>query len=146
MTTPSFDISAATSGESLRERLNAMPMCHHLGLRCTELRDGTARVELHTPAQLRHANGGVPGLFLSALADAAASFAIYTVMADEEAHATTDLSLHFIRAATTPTITAAAEVIRRSRHMAFATVRLLDDDGSVCATATGTWAISRPDA
>lgn len=131
--------------EPLRARLNALPLCGAFGLRCSALGEAEALVHLLTASGLRHADGVIPGVFIAALADAAGSFALWTLMAEEETHATTDLSIHFIRGAATETVTAHARVLRRARRVAFVSAELVDDLDRVCATATGTWMIAPSD-
>jgi uncharacterized protein (TIGR00369 family) len=129
--------------ESRRTQLNNSPLSAWLKLECLRLDDQGAAVRMRTTAEVRHDNGAIPGALVSALADAAASFALFPCLAEGESHATTDLSLHFVRALVTDAVVAEARVLRRAQTIAFASARLLDDEGRLCATATGTWAITR---
>jgi uncharacterized protein (TIGR00369 family) len=128
--------------EALRAHLNALPLCGALDLRCTRLSHGGAVVEQTTPSSVRHPDGTIPGVFLTPLADAAASFALHTVASDDELLRTIDLTVHFIRAARTPSVYADAEVVRRSRRVAFVRTSIHDADAQVCALATGSWSIA----
>jgi uncharacterized protein (TIGR00369 family) len=112
-----------------------------LFLEVLDLREDHAEVRQSIAPELRHANGAIPGPFLSGLADAAASWAIGTRLGLGETHATVSLSVQFVGAALDPTVTAHATVVRRARSLAFADVRILDESGGLCAQASGVWTI-----
>jgi uncharacterized protein (TIGR00369 family) len=140
----SVELGAASASrlERLREQLDALPLCRDLRIEVLELGEGRARASIATPPELRHPGGIIPGVYLTALIDATTSFAVQTLLAEEERHATTDLSVHFVRAATDLRLTAASSLIERGRRRAFARCEVTDEAGRLCAVATGTWAIS----
>jgi uncharacterized protein (TIGR00369 family) len=133
---------ASADFEPLRARLNAMPLCDELAFHCTDLARGSATLRMTSPQRARHADDTIPGFFLVALADAAASFALHTACSDDELLRTIDLTVHFVRAARTPALRAEATVVRRSRRVGFATASVFDSDDVLCALATGSWAIA----
>ncbi len=128
--------------EGLRSRLNRLGTCTALGIECITLSSGSARVALQGNDATRHPNGSIPGAFVAALADVAASFALHTVVGPGFRHATVDLTTHFVRPAIATPLVAAAVVDRRGQNLAFASARISDADGDLCALASGTWAIT----
>lgn len=127
--------------EPLRRALNELPLSVALRFDVTRLAVGAAWVSMATPRELRHPNGAVPGVFVTALADAATSFALHTVVLPPERHVTTDLGVHFVRAAVDELLIAESTVVRRARRQAFARADIVDGAGNLCAVAMGTWAI-----
>jgi uncharacterized protein (TIGR00369 family) len=129
--------------DGLRDEQNALGLTRSLDMMCLELKPGSAQVLQSVAPELRHANGSIPGVFLSGLADAAGSFAVATLLAGDEEHATASLHVQFVAAALRPTVTALAEVTRRTRSIAFADIRVRDDRGELCVVAGGVWAIKQ---
>lgn len=130
-----------TALESLRAWFNELPIVRMLSAHCLELAPGHACVRLHPPADQLNPNGAVNGGVIAAVADITAGFAVAASGPASEQSATTDLSLHFMAAARALPLTVEADLVRRGRRNAVIGVRVLGADGSLCAVATGTWAL-----
>jgi uncharacterized protein (TIGR00369 family) len=129
--------------EALRERLNALPVCGALWLRCVHAEPELAEVEMAVPSELRHPDGVIPGPFLLALADVAGSFALHTAIPYDDLHITIDLTAHFVRPISTRLAHGRGHVLRVGADVAFATVEVDDDNGRRCLVASGSWVIKR---
>lgn len=131
----------ATDFRALRELLDGLPVSAALGLRCVEVDHGLVRVAMEAPAALLDGEPTVPFALVYGLADAAASYALHTVVAPEDLHVTTELTVHQVRAPARGALEAEGRVLRHGRRTAFAEVRVSDPAGALCALGSGTWAV-----
>jgi uncharacterized protein (TIGR00369 family) len=132
-------VADAAARDEFLAWFNELGVMRALGVRCTEAADGRAVSVLDVQAHHRNPSGAVNGGFLLAAADVTAGAAISSTGAASSA--TTDLSMHFLAAATEGPLTIEAEVLRRGRRSCVPSVRITDAGGELCAVATGTWVL-----
>jgi uncharacterized protein (TIGR00369 family) len=126
--------------EALRRRFDGIALTRHLWARLVELDAGRSRLVVDPPATGRNPNGAVNGGVLAAIIDITGGFAVAATVPGGENLVTTDLSIHYMRAARALPVVAEAEVIRRGRRAAFVRIDVRDAE-ALCATATGTWLV-----
>ena len=117
-----------------------LPIYRLLGLRLTALAPGRAEVRLQSSPQVVRPGGGVAGPVMFAMADVGLYAAIFTLRGILPMAVTSDLGLHFLRAARSPEIRCLTEITKAGRRMAYADARLLDRDGRLVARASGSYA------
>ena len=117
------------------------PLKEFLGMRMggDEVGTGTATVELTT--EHHNPNGVVHGAVLFALVDTAMGKATMSTVDDGMYCASVEVSLRFIRPATTDTLVAVATVVKRGRSIVHLEGRVHGDDDRLIATAAGTFAV-----
>ena len=124
-----------------------------LGLRLVETGEGTAVVEMTATEDMANHSGFVHGGMISALADSAMGRAVRTLTPAGRAQGALpaitrvmsfDLKLNFINPAKIgETLRAAGHVIHAGRRTVVAECRVEGEDGSLVATASATFAVTR---
>ena len=119
----------------------SFPLQGFLGMRLTGevVGSGTATVEI--AEQHLNPNGVVHGAVLFALVDTAMGKATMSVVGDGMYCASVELSLRFIRPASTGELIGEATVVKRGRSIVHLDARVHDADDRLIATAAGTFAI-----
>ena len=114
------------------------PVAQLVGLRIVAAEADKAVFQLETDD--RHANpmGTLHGGILCDLADAAMGTAMATTLGPGETYTTLDLSISFLKPVWKATLTATAEVIKRTRRIGLVECRVLDQTGSLVAHAKST--------
>lgn len=136
-------IRAMASGE-----VPPPPIATLLGMSVAEVEPGRVVFTLE-PAEF-HFNpiGSVHGGVYATLLDSAAGCAVHTTLPLGARYTSLDLSVKFLRAlrADSGTVRAEGTVVHAGSRTALTEARLLDGDGRLCATATSSCLIIRPDA
>lgn len=103
------------------------------------------RVTSTWPVDARFLNerGVIFGGYLAALSDSALGMATMSVLEAGEAFATSDLRTSFFRPVRDGALAIEAQVINRTRNMAYAEVVLAGEDGLLVAKATALQVILR---
>ena len=83
------------------------------------------------------------GGFIAALADQIAGLATLSVLNDDEAYATSDLRVSFLRAVREGTLSIEARVLHRGRAAAHVEVEFTRDDGELAAKAAATQIVTK---
>ena len=135
-TTPATDTTPG--GETA---YGEFPLKAYLGMEMSgdEPGHGRARIEVG-PGHL-NPNGVVHGAVLFAMVDTAMGKATMSGLGEGLFCASVEVSLRFIRAASTGILVADATVVRRGRSLAHLEARVLDGDDRLIATATATFAV-----
>jgi uncharacterized protein (TIGR00369 family) len=122
------------------------PMVRLLGLSIDHLAEG--RVSFSAQPAEAHYNGlgTVHGGFLATLADTALGCAIHSDLDAGKSYTTTELHITYVRAVTaaTGTLRCHARVVHLGRRLATAEARIVDDDGTLYATATTSCMVLEP--
>ena len=126
---------SATRRQIIEQFIPSSPFAQHAGIRLERLEDDRAvllmpfRPELVTIGDVVH--GGAVSTMAAAWADDTVPEAL--------AGATVALSINFVAAARSSDLTAEARAVRRGRSLCFCEVTVTDADGTVVATAIGTY-------
>jgi len=115
-----------------------------LGMRPLDFGQGTARWSWNEqPAAAINPFGILNGGYLALFVDEICSTAIATVLEEGEWAVTVEVKLSYIRALKPGTIEGFANVIRRTRTVAFLEGRILAPAGEAAVIASSTWSIAR---
>ncbi len=108
-----------------------------LGIRCTEVGEGSAEFSVASVPYIPNPNGSVNGGMLAAIADNA--MGVLTAMAcpPEYLAATASLHIQFHKPARAP-LDVSARMLPSGSRVKYVEVRISDDQGNHCATAQGT--------
>lgn len=120
----------------------ALPLFALFGMRLTDLAPGRAEIRLRPDSRLIRPGGGLTGPAMFAMADVGFYAAIFTLRGIEPMAVTSDLGMHFVRAARTPEVVCNAEVLKSGRRLAYADARLHDAEGRLVAHASGSYALT----
>lgn len=91
--------------------------------------------------QFLNPSGSIMGGFLSAMLDAALGEVVVNSLSETESLFTLDIRVSFIAPARAGKIFAESQLIKRGKRVAFSEARLLDEDGKLIATGSGTFNI-----
>src|SRR5262245_44358335 len=100
-----------------------------LRARVVSIRPGEVRLEMAPRKPLTQYQGRLQGGVLTGFADAAATFAVNSLLAPEEDSVTVTLSMNFLAPARGQRITAVARAIHRGRRTAVAVAEVHDAEG-----------------
>ena len=91
--------------------------------------------------------GTVHGGYAATLLDSACGCAVHTRLPAGASYTSLDLSVKFLRPVSVATgpVTAIGTVLHLGRRTALAEARLLDGEGRLCATATSSCLVTRPE-
>jgi acyl-CoA thioesterase len=122
------------------------PLRSFLGMDVEDVEPGRAIARADVTDDLLNPNGVVHGGVLFTLADTAMGKATLSVLEDGQLCASVEVQLRFLRPVPEGHLTATASVIRPGRKIVHLEARIDSGDGTLVATATGTFAvIAAPD-
>lgn len=87
---------------------------------------------------LTPAAGSLFGGYIAALADQLLACATFTVLADAESFATSEVHVHFLRPVMAGTVEIEGRVVSRTRRLVYCEVTLTDSDGEILARGGAT--------
>ena len=125
--------------ERARSAFAAVPYAKFLGLQLGEIRPGEVSIHLDVRAELKQNQGVVHGGAIASLIDTSSAFAVLTQIDVEERVTTTDLTIHYLRPATSGRMTATARIIRGGRRLFVLSVEVHDSGDALIATAVTTY-------
>jgi uncharacterized protein (TIGR00369 family) len=129
----------------LEQLVRASEFQRWAGLELAGLDPGTATFALTVQPHHRNLVGGLHGGLLAILADTATGVAMHSELWPERTHVTIQLDLHFVGRPAADRIVATGRVLRAGRRIGFAEGEIADEEGTVVATASATFAISERD-
>ena len=124
----------------LRETFARVPYVGLLGFEFVRAERGAATFALEVREELTRMGGILHGGAVVSLLDTAAAFAVHTVIEPDARTVTVDLTVHFLRPASSGRIEAHARVLRRGRRVCILSVEARDA-AELIATATMTYFI-----
>jgi uncharacterized protein (TIGR00369 family) len=95
--------------------------------------------------QFLNSFGTVQGGLVAAMLDAALGLALVVTLEPGQGAPTTDLHVQFLRPSRTGRLVGRGRVVKRGREVAFLAGELIDENGTLVATATATAHLRRPD-
>jgi uncharacterized protein (TIGR00369 family) len=118
-----------------REAFALVPYAKLLGLELGEVTPGEVSINLHIRDELKQNQGVIHGGAVASLIDTAAAFAVLTKLDIAERVSTTDLTIHYLRPATSGRLTATARIVRSGRRLFVLSVEVTDQKRILIATA-----------
>jgi len=129
------DALTAEQEQRIRRAFNAVPFARFLGITLGPLKRGAVTLHLDLRDEMRRENGVAHGGIVASLADTAAAFAILTLTESKQTTTTVDLTIHYLRPILKGQVTAQARVRRAGRRLMVISVDVLDEAGTLVATA-----------
>jgi uncharacterized protein (TIGR00369 family) len=118
-----------------RAAFASVPYARLLGLELGEISPGAVTIHLVVRDELRQNQGVVHGGAVASLIDTAAAFAVLTQIEVNERVTTTDLTIHYLRPASSGRLTARARIVRAGRRLFVLSVEVTNDQQILVATA-----------
>ncbi len=110
-----------------------------IGMRLVDLQPDEAVISIEMRDDLRQPSGVLHGGVTATLIDTAMAFAVRTRLGIDEATATVDLTIHYLRPHITGTFTCTAKIVRAGRRIFTVSADVVNDDGKHIATAVSTY-------
>jgi acyl-CoA thioesterase len=118
----------------------SVPFARLLGLELLELHSDSAILRLPMRDELRQPYGLLHGGAIASLIDTATAFALLAVTDETEKGATSNLTVHYLKAHSEGAVTCIAKVVKSGRRLVTLSAEVHDEDGSLIATAISTYA------
>ena len=118
-----------------RQAFASVPYAKLLGFELGEIRRGQATIQLTVRDDLKQYQGVVHGGAVASLIDTAAAFAVVTELEAGERVTTTDLTVHYLRPASSGRLSATARIVRGGRRLFVLSVEVMNDQQVLLATA-----------
>ena len=124
----------------LRGEVPAPPIARLLGMDIREVEPGFARFGLTVGEHLYNPIGSVHGGVFATLLDSVMGCAVHSTLPAGKAYTTLEIKVNMIKPLTvhSPPVTAEGSVISAGRRVAIATGQIVDDAGTIFATASTT--------
>lgn len=122
-----------------------MPVCRLIGMEVEHVEDGFARCSLLANEQHWNPFGTVHGGILCDIADLAMGMAFFTTLGQDEALATIELKINYLRPARQGKLSAEARVLHRGRSTGFVECLVADESGKLIAKASSTCMVVKDD-
>ena len=122
-----------------REAFASVPYAKLLGLELGEVSRGQATIQMTVRDDLKQYQGVVHGGAVASLIDTAAAFAVVTELEAGERVTTTDLTIHYLRPASSGRLSATARIVRGGRRLFVLSVDVTNDQQVLVATAVTTY-------
>ena len=122
-----------------REAFALVPYARLLGLELGEVSSGAVSLHLDVRDELRQNQDVVHDGAVASLIDTAAAFAVLTQLEIGERVTTTDLTIHYLRPASSGRLTAQARIVRGGRRLFVLSVEVTNDQQILVATAVTTY-------
>ena len=119
--------------------LHSLPFAKLIGMRLVDLRPDEAVISIEMRDDLRQPSGILHGGVTATLIDTAMAFAVRTRLPVDEATATIDLTVHYLRPHVTGTLTCTARVVRAGKRIFTVTADVIGTEGKLVATAISTY-------
>lgn len=119
--------------------LHSLPFAKLIGMRLVDLRTDVATISIEMRDDLRQPSGVLHGGVTATLIDTAMAFAVRTRLPIDEATATIDLTVHYLRPHLTGTFTCTAKVVRAGKRIFTVNADVHNQEGKLIATGLSTY-------
>lgn len=119
--------------------LHSLPFAKLIGMKLVDLRVDEAVLTIEMRDDLRQPSGVLHGGVTATLIDTAMAFAVRTRLAKDEATATIDLTVHFLRPHVEGILTCTARVVRAGKRIFTVAADVENEHGKLIATAVSTY-------
>jgi len=123
----------------IQKALGRVPFAKLLGLELEDVGHGTATLAFTVRKKLTQNQGLVHGGAIASLIDTATAFAILSLLDPKERVTTVDLTICYLRPATSGRLRAVARVVRAGRRVFVVSAEVFTDDGNLASTALSTY-------
>lgn len=110
-----------------------------IGMRLVDLRPDQAVISIEMRDDLRQPSGVLHGGVTATLIDTAMAFAVRTRLGLNEATATIDLTVHYLRPHTSGKFTCTAKVVRAGKRIFTVSADVENESGKLIATGLSTY-------
>jgi uncharacterized protein (TIGR00369 family) len=117
------------------------PFWDYIGMKEQIMEEGYAEVRLDITPNVLQRRGSVHGGVLASLIDASVGSAIRSMQSEEQAAATVDLKINYIRPAKGEYLIAKAKLVHRGGTLAVAQAEIFDSNEKLVAVGTATYII-----
>lgn len=119
--------------------LHTLPFSKLIGMKLVKLEVDEAQISIDMRDDLRQPSGVLHGGVTATLIDTAMAFAVRTRLGREEATATIDLTVHYLRPHITGVFTCTAKVVRAGKRIFTVSADVHGEDGKLIATGLSTY-------
>lgn len=119
--------------------LQSLPFAKLIGMELVDLQPDEAVIKIEMRDDLRQPSGVLHGGVTATLIDTAMAFAVRTRLAPDEATATIDLTVHYLRPHISGTFTCTARVVRAGKRIFTVSADVVNETGKLIATGLSTY-------
>ena len=119
--------------------LNSLPFSKLIGMQLVELEIDKAVLSIDMRDDLRQPSGVLHGGVTATLIDTAMAFAVRTRIPMDQATATIDLTIHYLRPHLSGTFTCTAKVVRAGKRIFTVSADVVNEHGKHIATGLSTY-------
>ncbi len=119
--------------------LHTLPFSKLIGMKLVKLEVDEAQISIDMRDDLRQPSGVLHGGVTATLIDTAMAFAVRTRLAREEATATIDLTVHYLRPHITGVFICTAKIVRGGKRIFTVSADVHGEDGKLIATGLSTY-------
>jgi uncharacterized protein (TIGR00369 family) len=122
-----------------KDALDRLPLAKLFGMELVDIDLDKAAISVVMRDDLRQPSGVLHGGVTASLIDTAMAFAVRTRLPINEATATIDLTIHYLRPHTTGTCTCTAVVVRAGKRIFTVSADIVNEEGKLIATGLSTY-------
>ena len=122
-----------------KDALDRLPLAKLFGMELVDVELDKAAISIVMRDDLRQPSGVLHGGVTASLIDTAMAFAVRTRLPINEATATIDLTIHYLRPHTTGTCTCTAVVVRAGKRIFTVSADVVNAEGKLIATGLSTY-------
>ncbi|MEQ1923219.1 MAG: PaaI family thioesterase [Pyrinomonadaceae bacterium] len=119
--------------------LHTLPFSKLIGMKLVKLEVDEAQISIDMRDDLRQPSGVLHGGVTATLIDTAMAFAVRTRLGIDEATATIDLTVHYLRPHITGVFICTAKVVRAGKRIFTVSADVHGEDGKLIATGLSTY-------
>jgi acyl-CoA thioesterase len=119
--------------------LHSLPFAKLIGMRLVDLKPDEAEIAIEMRDDLRQPSGVLHGGVTATLIDTAMAFAVRTRLGIDEATATIDLTVHYLRPHLSGTFICTAKVVRAGKRIFTVSAEVHNEEGKLIATGLSTY-------
>ena len=119
--------------------LHSLPFAKLIGMKLVDIRPDEAVISIEMRDDLRQPSGVLHGGVTATLIDTAMAFAVRTRLPVDEATATIDLTVHYLRPHISGTVICTAKVVRAGKRIFTVSADVHNDERKLIATAISTY-------
>lgn len=121
------------------DALHNLPFAKLMGMRLVDILPDEAVISIEMRDDLRQPSGVLHGGVTATLIDTAMAFAVRTRLAIDEATATIDLTVHYLRPHISGIFTCTARVVRAGKRIFTVSADVVNEEGKLIATGLSTY-------